>query len=39
LLQPLQWRCGDCVIHHERDVHEEQQYMYVVHTSNTDESG
>ena len=23
LLQPLWWRCVDCVIHHERDVHEE----------------
>jgi len=23
LLQPLQWRCVDCVIHHERDVREE----------------
>jgi len=31
LLQPLQWRCVDCVIHHERDVHEEQQYIYEWH--------
>ena len=23
LLQPLRWRCVDCVIHHERDVREE----------------
>ena len=23
LLQPLQWCCVDCVIHHERDVREE----------------
>jgi len=23
LLQPLQWCCADCVIHHERDVREE----------------
>jgi len=23
LLQPLRWRCGDYVIHHERDVREE----------------
>ena len=23
LLQPLWWRCVDCVIHHERDVREE----------------
>ena len=31
LLQPLQWLCVDCVIHHERDVHEEQQYIYEWH--------
>ena len=24
LLQPLCWRCVECAIHHERDVHEEQ---------------
>jgi len=24
VLQPLQWRCVKCVIHHERDVREEQ---------------
>jgi len=23
VLQPLRWRCVDCVIHHERDVCEE----------------
>jgi len=23
VLQPLRWRCIDCVIHHERDVREE----------------
>ena len=34
LLQPLRWHCIDCVIHHERDVHKEQQYIYVVQTSN-----
>jgi len=34
LLQPLRWCCVDCVIHHERDVREEQKYMYVVQTSN-----
>jgi len=34
LLQPLWWCCVDCVIHHERDVREEQNYMYVVRTSN-----
>jgi len=34
LLQPLRWHCIDCVIHHERDVREEQQYIYVVRTSN-----
>ena len=26
LLQPLQWCCVDCVIHHERDVREEQHH-------------
>jgi len=34
LLQPLRWCCVDCVIHHERDVREEQHHMYVVRTSN-----
>ena len=34
LLQPLRWRCVDCVIHHERDVREEQQSIYVARTSN-----
>jgi len=24
VLQPLRWRCVECVIHHERDVREEQ---------------
>jgi len=24
LLQPLDWRCVECAIHHERDVREEQ---------------
>jgi len=33
LLQPLWWCCVDCVIHHERDVREEQKYMYVTRTS------
>ena len=28
LLQPLRWRCIECVIHHEQDVHEEEQYMW-----------
>jgi len=23
VLQPLRWRCVECAIHHERDVHEE----------------
>ena len=27
VLQPLRWCCVDCVIHHERDVREEQKYM------------
>ena len=34
MLQPLGWRCVGCVIHHERDVREEQQYMNVARTSN-----
>ena len=34
MLQPLRWCCVDCVIHHERDVCEEQKYMYVAWTSN-----
>ena len=34
LLQPLPWCCVDCMIHHERDVREEQKYMYVARTSN-----
>ena len=28
LLQPLRWRYVDCVIHHERDVREEQQQQW-----------
>ena len=35
LLQLLRWCCVDCVIHHERDVREEQKYMYVARTSNS----
>ena len=27
LLQPLRWCCFDCVIQHERDVREEQQFI------------
>ena len=34
LLQPLRRCCVDCVINHERDVREEQKYMYVARTSN-----
>jgi len=34
LLQPLRWRCVECLIHHKRDVREEQQYIYVARTSN-----
>jgi len=29
LWQPLQWCCVDCVIHHERDVREEQHHTYM----------
>jgi len=28
-LQPLRWRCVKCVIHHERDVREEQHHTYM----------
>jgi len=34
VLQPLRWRCVECVIHHQRDVREEQQYIYAERTSN-----
>jgi len=34
LLQPLRRYCVDCMIHHERDVCEEQKYMCVARTSN-----
>ena len=34
LLQPLRWRCVDCVIHRERDAREEQNHIYVARTSN-----
>jgi len=27
LLQPLWWHYVECVIHHERDLREEQQYI------------
>ena len=29
LLQPLRWCCVDCVIHHERDVREEQHHTHM----------
>ena len=34
VLQPLRWCYVDCVIHHERDVREEQKYVYVERASN-----
>jgi len=34
LLQPLRWRCVECVIHREQDVREEKHRMYVARTSN-----
>jgi len=34
LLQPLRWCCVDCMVHHKRDVREEQKYMHVGRTSN-----
>jgi len=33
MLQPLRWCCVDFVIRNERDVREEQKYMYVARTS------
>ena len=30
LLQPLRWHCVECVIHHQREVHEEQQFCFVM---------
>ena len=35
LLQPLRWCCVDCVIHHERDVREEQKYVCVERENNS----
>jgi len=34
LLQPLCCWCIECMIHHERDVREEQHHIYVVQASN-----
>jgi len=34
VLQPLRSLWVECVIHHEWDVREEQQYIYVARTSN-----
>jgi len=34
LLQPLRWRYIECVIHHERNVREEQHHIDVARTSN-----
>ena len=34
LLQPLHWHCVKCVIHHERDVCEEKNHIYVARNSN-----
>jgi len=34
LLQHLRWCCVDCVIHHERDMCEEQKYICVARASN-----
>jgi len=34
-IPPLRWCCVDCVIHHERDMHEEQKYMCVARASNS----
>jgi len=34
-MQPFRWRCVDCVIHHERDVREEQKHICVARASNS----
>ena len=34
MLQPLRWRCVECVIHHERDVRKAQNCINGVRTSN-----
>ena len=35
-MQPLRWCCVECVIHHERDVREEQKYIFVVRASKSE---
>jgi len=35
LLQPRRWCCVDCVIHHQWDVREEQEYICVARASNS----
>jgi len=39
LLQPLRWRCVECAIHHERDVREEQDQIYVARISSNSDCG
>jgi len=34
MLQPLGEHCGECAIHHEQDVCEEQHPIYLARTSN-----
>ena len=29
VLQPLSWRCTECAVHPERNVHKEQHHIYV----------
>jgi len=35
LLQPLCWRCVECVVYHEQNMQKKQHYIYVVRTSNS----
>ena len=34
LLQPLCWRCAECMVHHKRNVRKEQYHIYVAQASN-----
>ena len=36
LLQPLHWRCIECVIYHERDLRKNNTHIYVARTSNNE---
>jgi len=36
MLQPLGWRCAECLVHHEQNMREEQHHIYVARTSNNE---